>query len=202
MTVSVTTSPEPATARAETVACDLDDVTAATLTSRMIAGDGAAYESLFRLRCGWVEDEASRRLGRRRDLKDDVAQEAWLRVARSPRQCDRAQSLEAWLRRVVRSAAVDILRNELARRCREDGVAMSRGETVTFLEDIEVLEEIRREAESIAGISEEERSLFELQARTGATVARLAAWLGIGRAALDSRLRRAAERARSARNPS
>jgi len=79
---------------------------------------------------------------------------------------------------------------------------MSRAEAVDFLDDMEVLEEIRREVAEVGGITPEERSLFELQARTGATVARLAAWLGIGRSALDSRLRRAAERARARRNSS
>lgn len=76
---------------------------------------------------------------------------------------------------------------------------MSRTEAVAFLDDHDILEEIRREAAECAGISAEERSLLELQVRTGATVARLAAWLGIGRTALDSRLRRAAERARAQR---
>jgi DNA-directed RNA polymerase specialized sigma24 family protein len=95
--------------------------------------------------------------------------------------------------------AIDILRSELARRCREQEAAMSRTEAVAFLDDHDILEEIRREAAECAGISAEERSLLELQVRTGATVARLAAWLGIGRTALDSRLRRAAERARAQR---
>ncbi|MBM4106860.1 MAG: sigma-70 family RNA polymerase sigma factor [Phycisphaerae bacterium] len=179
-----------------------EDAVIDALTARMTAGDAAAYEAVFRRSCGFVASEALRRLGRRRDLTEDVAQETWLRVARAPRHCPSSASLDAWLRRLVRSAAIDLLRSELARRCREEHAAMSRAEAVDFLDDMEVLEEIRREVAEVGGITPEERSLFELQARTGATVARLAAWLGIGRSALDSRLRRAAERARARRNSS
>ena len=177
-----------------------DDPSVDRCTARMVAGDRAAYEALFRERCGFVEAEASRRLGRRRDLADDVAQEAWLRVARRPCRCESAASLDAWLRRVVRSAAIDLLRSELARRVRERRVAEDRQESVAFLEDHDLLEEIRREAAGIAGLTDHERSLFELKVRTDVTITQLAAMLGLGRAAVDSTLRRAAERARAMRN--
>src|SRR5262249_17749186 len=87
----------------------------AALTNAVVAGDRHAYERLFLLRCDYVEGEAARRLGRRRDLAPDAAQEAWLRVARAPRRCESAPHLDAWLSRVVASTAIDILRNELAR---------------------------------------------------------------------------------------
>lgn len=173
------------------------DAQVAECTARAVAGDRAAYEALFRMRCAFVEAEAARRLGRRRDLVDDVAQDAWLRVARGPRRCPDAASLDAWLRRVVRSAAIDLLRSELARRAREERAAMERPEAVAFLEDLELLEQIRRDAAAIGGISADERAALELRARADATLAQLARWLGIGEAAVDSRLRRAAERARA-----
>lgn len=178
----------------------LDDAAARSLTARMVAGEVDAYEQLFRSRCALVESEAARRLGRRHDLSDDVAQEAWLRVARAPRACPGLAALDGWLRRIVRSVAIDVLRSELSRACRERRTAMTRTEAVAFLEDLDALEDIRREASDVAGLSAEERAIFELQVRTGATVARLAGMLGIGPAALDSRLRRAAGRARALRN--
>ncbi len=177
-----------------------DDPSVDRCTARMVAGDRTAYEALFRERCGFVEAESVRRLGRRRDLADDVAQEAWLRIARRPCRCSSAASLDAWLRRVVRSAAIDLLRSELARRVRERRVAEDRHESVAFLADHDLLEEIRREAAGIAGITDHERSLFELKVRADATITQLAAMLGLGRAAVDSTLRRAAERARAMRN--
>ncbi len=149
------------------------------------------------MRCGFVEAEAVRRLGRRRDLAEDAAQEAWMRVARGPRACRDGASLDAWLRRVVRSAAIDLLRSELSRRAREQRVAAGRPEAVAFLEDLELLEEIRRDLALIGGISDDERAALELRARAGATLSQLGLLLGIGPAAVDSRLRRAAERARA-----
>ena len=177
-----------------------DDPSVDRCTARMLAGDRTAYEALFRERCRFVEAEASRRLGRRRDLADDVAQEAWLRIARRPCRCESVASLDAWLRRVVRSAAIDLLRSELARRVRERRVAEDRHESVAFLADHDLLEEIRREAAAIAGLTDHERSIFELKIRADATITQLAAMLGLGRAAVDSTLRRAAERARAMRN--
>ena len=171
---------EPACAAAD----GLDDARAVQWTEAMARGDSAAYESIFRARCTFVEREARRRLGSRKDLAEDVAQEAWLRVARRPLALPSVQSLDAWLRRVVRSAAVDMLRSELSRRARESEVARDRGEASQFLADYDLL-------------AHEERALFELKSRTDATTARLASWLGIGRAAVDSKLRRAAERARA-----
>jgi RNA polymerase sigma factor (sigma-70 family) len=176
------------------------DVEVERCTSRLVDGDRAAYEELYRLRCTFVEDESLRRLGRRRDLAADVSQEAWMRVARGPRRCTGTASLDAWLRRIVRSAAIDMLRQELARRLRERRVAEERAESVAFLKDHDLLEEIRHEASEVAGMSRDEQSIFELMIRADGTVAQLAGMLGIGRAALDSRLRRAAERARARRN--
>jgi len=173
-----------------------DDALAARWTESMVRGDRAAYEALFRARCAFVEREAARVLGSRRDLAEDAVQEAWLRVARRPVASPCMKSLDGWLRRVVRSAAIDLLRNELSRRLREGAVARERAESVRFLDEYERLESLQREVDSLDGITPEERALFELKARTGATTARLAGWLGLGSAAVDSRLRRAAERAR------
>lgn len=179
-----------------------EDALVAECTVRMVDGDLAAYETIFRARCDFVERESARRLGRRLDLADDVAQETWLRIARRPLAFESAPALDAWLRRVVRSAAVDMLRSELARVTRESAVARGREEAVRFLDDYELLEAIRSEVESLDGLTPDERAMFEWKARTDATTARLAAWLGIGHAAVDSKLRRAAERARAARGAS
>ena len=176
-----------------------DDLAVDRCTSRMVEGDRNAFEELFRRRCRFVEAEARRRLGRRGDLALDVAGETWIRVARGPRRCERAASLDAWLRRIVRSSAIDLLRSELSRREREEAAARNRPEAVDFLDDLDLLEQIRRDAARIDGLSNDERTLFELLVRADGAVARIAGWLGLGTAAVDSRLRRAARRAREAR---
>lgn len=190
---------QPASAGSVVDGLPLSDAAVDRCTTRMARGDRAAYERLFMARCAFVESEAARRLGQRRDLAEDAAQEAWIRVARHPRHCASAACLDGWLRRVVRSAAIDLLRSELTRRAREMLVARDRAEAVAFLRDHELLEQIRQDAADIEGLSAEDRFLFELKVRTDATTARLAAWLGVGRAAVDSKLRRAAERARAQR---
>lgn len=172
------------------------DAAAAALTDAVVRGDRDAYTRLFTLRCSLVEREATRRLGRRSDLAADAAQEAWIRIARAPRRCPDARSLDGWLRRVVRSAALDLLRSELARRLREERIAASRREAQAFVADVELLESLRVDLASLDGLSDAERSLVELRARTGATLTQLAAMLGLGRAAVDSRLRRACDEAR------
>ena len=176
-----------------------DDLAVDRCTSRMVEGDRDAFEELFRRRYRFVEAEARRRLGRRGDLALDVAGETWIRVARGPRRCERAASLDAWLRRIVRSSAIDLLRSELSRREREEAAARNRPEAVAFLDDLDLLEQIRRDAARIDGLSNDERTLFELLVRADGAVARIAGWLGLGTAAVDSRLRRAARRAREAR---
>ena len=90
-----------------------------------------------------------------------------------------------------------MLRSELARRCREQRV--SRAEATGFVEDVELLDMLRCEGASALGLAPDERWIFELRIRTGATVEQIAGWIGIGRGALDSKLRRAAERARAQR---
>jgi RNA polymerase sigma factor (sigma-70 family) len=178
----------------------VDDARVLQWTQAMARGERAAYESLFRARCVFVEREAGRRLGSRRDLADDVAQETWLRVARRPLEFPSVPSLDAWLRQVVRSAAIDMMRSELSRRLRESAVARGREEAVRFLDDFELLESLKREVDAIDGLTSEERALFELKVRNDATTARLAGWIGIGPAAVDSKLRRAAERARAGKS--
>lgn len=172
------------------------------LTHGMVCGERDAYVRLFALRCAFVEREASRRFRRRlaryRDLAEDAVQETWLRVARAPRRCESESKLDAWLQRVVATSVVDLLRGELSRQIREETVARTRHEVQEFVFDVELLESTRRELHQLSILSGEERSILELRARTSATLAQLGCMVGLGKAAVDSRLRRAAARARQA----
>jgi DNA-directed RNA polymerase specialized sigma24 family protein len=78
-------------------------------------------------------------------------------------------------------------------------VAESRSEAADFIDDFELFESLRRDTQEIDGITSEEQALLELRVRAGGSLAQLAAMLGIGAAAIDSKLRRAAERARAHR---
>jgi RNA polymerase sigma factor (sigma-70 family) len=170
------------------------DAMAREVTAAMVAGSRTALEHLFRLRCALIEREAERALGHRTDLAADAAQEAWLRVARRPVPCPCSASLDGWLRRVAVSAAVDLLRADLARRAREHQVARTRAEAASFVADWAQLDEAQ---EALMHLPNDERGLLELRARTEATLAQLGRAVGLGPAALDSRLRRAVQRARA-----
>jgi RNA polymerase sigma factor (sigma-70 family) len=177
-------------------ATDVADDAVGALTAAAAAGDRDAYIRLFHLRCDFVEQEAHRRLFRRRHLADDAVQETWIRIARAPAPCDSPAKLDAWLRRVVASVVIDLLRNELARKAREDRVARSRHEAIDFVQGVELLEESRRELDALTKLPTDDQRLLELRARTGATLTHLAAMLGISRSAADSRIRRATLAAR------
>lgn len=185
--------------RSDTASTDasLEAASVLALTEAVCAGDRSAYERLFRTGCRFVEAETRRRLRRRRDLIQDAVQEAWVRVARSPRRCESASKLQAWLGRVVASAACDLLRSDVSRRLREECVARGRSEVVEFVADVELLEEIARDLRALESLAGDERALLELKARTGASLTRLAAIVGLGRSAVDSKLRRAAAIARA-----
>lgn len=172
------------------------DAQAMRLTGAMVAGHRQALAELFGIRCVFVERESGRALGRRADLVPDAAQEAWLRVARRPVPCAHALALDAWLRRVAVSAAIDLLRSDLARRAREHRVARTCNEAEAFAADVAQLDTAQAALAALSGLAAEDLSLLELRARTGASLAQLATALGLGTAAVDSRLRRAAERAR------
>lgn len=175
------------------------DAQAQGWTARMVRGDRTALAEVFHARCVLVERFAERTLGHRADLVPDAAQEAWLRVARRPVECASAGALDAWLRCVTAAAALDLLRADLARRARERRAALARPEATdharAFVQDAALLETVRHAVERLAA---EDRAVLELRARTTGTLRQLGAALGLGPAAVDSRLRRAAERARAA----
>ncbi|MDZ4828899.1 MAG: sigma-70 family RNA polymerase sigma factor [Phycisphaerae bacterium] len=188
---------EPADGReAPTSADSTADESVRALTDAVVAGDRDAYTQLYCSRCEFVEREAARRLGRRRDLASDAAQEVWMRVARSPRRSENSNQLDAWLKRVVQSAVIDLLRNELSRRLREEAIAESRHEAQEFVADVELLEAMRHDLQGLGALSSDERSMLELRARTSVTLSQFASIFGLGRASIDSRLRRAAALAR------
>jgi DNA-directed RNA polymerase specialized sigma24 family protein len=168
------------------------DARALRLSSHMVQGDRQALAELFEWRIELVEAQAWRSLGAHHALAPDAAQEAWLRVARAPVVCSTLPALDSWLRRVTASAAVDLLRADLARKVRERRVARSRQEACAFLQDAAHLESARA---VLAELSPTDRSLLELRARTESTFVQLARAVGLGPAALESRLRRAIKRA-------
>lgn len=186
----------------------LDDHAAASLSTRMVAGETEALGALYEARVDWMIALLARTIRRDESFVHDCVQDAWLRIARQPVRCPTVAALDGWLRRVALSAALDRLRSEGARRLRERATAgrdrrgrelgsarstidPSHGaahERRTLTATLDAIESLHRALDRSGA---EERGLLLLRYRAGLTIAQIGATLGVGAAAVDSRLRRA-----------
>lgn len=92
----------------------------ACLASRIAKGDHASLDALY---ARWFDRGVAlvRRLtGRDEAFCMDVVQEAFLRVVRKPPSGLEDESLDRWMIKTLRSAAVDLIRGESRRREREN----------------------------------------------------------------------------------
>lgn len=168
-------------------------------------GAHAALDALYRHRHGLVWEVVARATAGRRDLALDAAQEAWVRVARHPVSCPHAGALDAWLRRVAVSAALDLLRREYRAHTR----ALRAGRQVRSPVHAEhaaqtaqaALDELAWLGRQLDALTVRERSVLDLRYRAGLRVDQVAAALGMGRAATESALRRTLARLRTEERP-
>ncbi|MDA0168893.1 sigma-70 family RNA polymerase sigma factor [Solirubrobacter taibaiensis] len=87
----------------------------ATLVRRLRDGDEVAFEHVHQRYAQRLERYAARILGGRRELAEDVVQEALIRAHRALRRDHAPVSLAAWLHRLVRNCCLDELsRNRFA----------------------------------------------------------------------------------------
>ncbi len=184
-------SDEPARSRAGRYQ-DMGDDWAVRVSAGVAKGDRAALGELYE---AWFDKAYStaRRAtgGRGESLCMDVVQEAFVRVIRSMRAVRSEAQLAAWMKRVVTSAAYDMLRKEmrLARREREGARGeMEGGEAETVSgEQVEWLRE------ELARLGVEEREILELRHRFGMTLREVGERLGLGAGAVDRRVTRVVE---------
>lgn len=174
----------------------LTDAAAQRLSDGIARGDPTALAELYETRFDWMLDLVMRTTRRDESFALDCAQDAWMRVARGPVRCASAASLDAWLRRVALTAALDRVRSDAARRAREFEVGdRARRQTAEFVDEVEgTLESIDsvKEALSLAleRCGSDDRALLLMRFRAGMTLGQIAAACGLGAAAVDSRLRR------------
>ena len=121
----------------------------------------------------------------------DVVQESFVRVIRSLRGVKSEAQLAAWMKRVVTSAAYDMLRKEvrLVRREREGARGEQDGGGSGGARE-EQIEWLRGELARLGG---EERELLELRHRFGMTLREVGQKMGIGAGAVDRRVTRVVE---------
>ena len=136
---------------------------------------------------------ARRLTGRDESFCLDVVQEAMLKVARKARAVGGDAEAEAWMTRVVHTAALDLLRRESRRAGRERGRASggaAAGDGVVLGERIEWL---RAE---VARLEVADRALLAARFGKGRTLEEAGASAGMSGAAAHGRIRRAIARLR------
>lgn len=172
----------------------LTDAAAERLSRGLARGDPAALATLYELRFDWMISLLQRSTRRDESFAMDCAQDAWMRVARTPARCASAVALDAWLRRVALSAALDRLRSDAARRVREaEAVRVSDGvrSPSALAHALESIESVRDALDrAMMRSSPDDRGMLLMRFRAGMTLGQIGAACGLGAAAVDSRLRR------------
>jgi RNA polymerase sigma-70 factor (ECF subfamily) len=156
------------------------------LTVAMAAGDAEAVGTFCGQYFDWMFIQA--RLATRRDEAFclDVVQDAMLRVMRAIQPVDSEPRLRAWLRVVVRTTSLDLLRGERRRTAREAAVA--RPEVVSPPDCNEQTDLLTQQ---LTQLDPRLVQLLELRYEQRWTLRRIGQLLGVSTGAIDSRLRRA-----------
>lgn len=162
----------------------------ADLTARVARGDPQAMSDFYE---AWFDK--SYRLARSLTRRDesfclDVVQDAMLRVARSMKPIATAPELEQWMKRVVHSAAIDLLRREARRAARE--------QRRDAPESSETDDRVRWLQEQLDLLEPEERTMLTLRFLHERTLEQTGRALGLTGDALHGRLRRVLDRLRRA----
>lgn len=186
----------------------LSDSDARRWSDAIVDGDAMALASLYDARFEWMRRVLERATKRDEPFVLDCVQDAWLRVAQRPVRCSSAASLDAWLRRVALSAALDRVRADASRRWREVAVARERPDAApdsnrsraeSLARQVESIDSVRTALHhALDSVDARDHALLVMRFRAGMTLSQIAAACGLGAAAVDSRLRRAMHRLKEA----
>ena len=159
------------------------------LTSAIAAGNPGALTRFYNERFDRMLVEIQRATGRDKAFCLDAVQDAMLRIIRGMPVIEEEAALDAWVRRVTLSAALDRLRKESRLKKRERGaVKASTGEPEHLRQSDE--ERLAWLRERIAELDSGEAMLIRLRFGVGWTLARIGASLGLRPGAVDGRIGR------------
>jgi RNA polymerase sigma-70 factor (ECF subfamily) len=138
-----------------------------------------------------------------RDLADDIAQEAMVRAWRHAAAFDaRRGSVTTWLLAITRNLAIDSLRSSRVRPVADDVLIAALPTVGDIPGDTSVaVDELRRVADALGAIPEEQRRALLLVRLRGLTAAEVAAREGIPLGTAKTRIRTALLRLRSELRP-
>lgn len=159
------------------------------LTMGLVRGDAAALEALYRAWFDRVVALASKATRRDEAFCLDAAQEAFLRVIRSPVVIETESELAAWLRRCVLSAAVDRLRREARAKGREQR-AGSQAQAALPDQSAQAAEQLAWIAQRLRELGDADQELVRLRFGVEQTLEEVARARGTTTGGVHGRLRR------------
>jgi RNA polymerase sigma-70 factor, ECF subfamily len=161
------------------------------LLRRVRSGDDHAFRELF-AKYAPVANALAHRLVRQTHLAEEIVQEAFLSIWRSPERYDRSKgSVRSWLMGAVHNRAVDVIRREESQRRRA-------GQAATALEVVEdpvdeLVAEVDRPREralvrqALDGLPEEQRDVIAKMYFEGSTQSQIAEQTGLPLGTVKSR---------------
>jgi RNA polymerase sigma factor (sigma-70 family) len=172
------------------------------LLERVGAGDDGAFRELF-ARYAAVSHALAFRLVRQAQVAEEIVQEAFLAVWRTPGRYDPARgSVRSWLMGTVHHRAVDAVRREQAQRRRADQAAavaprVAEDPTDDVVASLDLPRERRLVQKALAGLPEEQRDVIERMYFDGMSQSQIAERTGLPLGTVKSRTLLAMRRLRT-----
>jgi RNA polymerase sigma factor (sigma-70 family) len=164
------------------------------LLERYLASrDQAAFAELAGAHLGLIYS-AALRITRSPDLAEEVAQTVLIKLAALHRPLPARVTLEVWLHRVTRSAAIDLVRSEERRRQRESAAAALADDASASARHWEQISPVIDEV--IGQLPARDRELILARFFSGSSHGSMARTLGMSEDAVRMRLKRAMEKMR------
>lgn len=162
------------------------------LLRRVRSGDDHAFRELF-ARYAPVANALAHRLVRQTQLAEEIVQESFLSIWRSPERYDRSKgSVRSWLMGAVHHRAVDVVRREESQR-RRAGQAATQLQVLAEDPVDELVAEVDRPREralvrqALDGLPEEQRDVIAKMYFEGLTQTQIAEQTGIPLGTVKSR---------------
>lgn len=162
------------------------------LLVRIRGGDDGAFRELFS-RYAAVANAIAFRLVRQAQVAEEIVQEAFLAVWRSPQRYDRSRgSVRAWLMGTVHHRAVDAVRREESQRRRADRMAsadpvVAEDPSDDVVAAIDLPRERRLVRRALAELPDEQREVIERMYFDGLSQSQIAERTGIPLGTVKSR---------------
>ena len=164
------------------------------LTKAIAAGNSAAVEKFYRLYFEWLYKQARRATQRDEAFCLDVVQEAVLKIIRTLKRVDQERRLLAWIKLVVQSVALDMLKQET--RGKNRAILATAGQP-EFYQMPDVIETVEQQDKQINWLKQQIAKLdpvlvqmIEMRFQKQWTLQKIGQRFGLSAGTIDGRLQR------------